>query len=136
VPGDRKPGPAVDWYACPFKTQSIVAQRIVEAGLTSSHSAHPISRAPRPSSRSALVIAWLAGYVVGAGTAYEQAAGSVLTATTLLLVALLKNAELRSEHAIQSKLDALATGMLEAIRSEGGDADAMLERAIRIDEQV
>jgi len=30
----------------------------------------------------------------------------------------------------------LATGMLEAIRSEGGDADAMLERAIRIDEQV
>ena len=84
----------------------------------------------------ALVVAWLGGYIVGAGTAYEQAAGSALTATTLLLVALLKNAELRSEHAIQSKLDALATGMLEAIRSEGGDADAMLERAIRIDEQV
>ena len=73
---------------------------------------------------------------MGASAAYEQAAGSALTATTLLLVALLKNAELRSEHAIQSKLDALATGMLEAIRSEGGDADAMLQRAIRIDEQI
>jgi low affinity Fe/Cu permease len=84
----------------------------------------------------ALVLAWLGGYVVGASAAYEQAAGSALTAATLLLVALLKNAELRSEHAIQSKLDALATGMLEAIRSEGGDADAMLQRAIRIDEQI
>jgi len=53
VLGGRKPGPAVDWYACPFKIQSIVAQRIIEAGLTSSHSAHRTSRAPRPSSRSA-----------------------------------------------------------------------------------
>jgi hypothetical protein len=48
----------------------------------------------------------------------------------------LKNAELRGEHAIQSKLDALATGMLEGMRDEGDDADAMLERAIRIDEQI
>jgi low affinity Fe/Cu permease len=84
----------------------------------------------------ALVLAWLGGYVVGASAAYEQATGSALTATTLLLVALLKNAELRAEHAIQSKLDAVATGMLEAIRNEGGDADAMLQRAIRIDEQL
>jgi low affinity Fe/Cu permease len=83
-----------------------------------------------------LVAAWLAGYVFGASTAYEQATGTALTATTLLLVALLKNAELRSEHAIQSKLDALATGMLEAIRGEGSDADPMLQRAIRLDEEV
>jgi low affinity Fe/Cu permease len=83
-----------------------------------------------------LVAAWLAGYAFGAGARYEQATGTALTATTLLLVALLKNAELRSEAAIQSKLDALATGMLEAIRSEGQDADPMLERAIGIDEQL
>jgi len=82
----------------------------------------------------AMVIAWLAGYPLGAGDRYEQAAGTVLTATTLLLVALLKNAELRTEAAIQSKLDALATGMLEAIRNEGEDADPMLERAIKTDE--
>jgi hypothetical protein len=37
---------------------------------------------------------------------------------------------------VQSKLDALATGMLEAIRNEGQEADPMLERAIRIDEQL
>ena len=84
----------------------------------------------------ALVGAWLAGYVFGAGDAYEQAIGTALTAVTLLLVALLKNAELRSEAAIQSKLDALATGMLEAIRNEGRQADPMLERAIGIDEQL
>jgi len=83
-----------------------------------------------------LVLAWLGGYVVGAGASYEQATGSALTGTTLLLVALLKNAELRSEHAIQSKLDALATGMLETMRDEGGDADPMLQRAIRMEEQV
>jgi low affinity Fe/Cu permease len=83
-----------------------------------------------------LVLAWLAGYVFGAGSTYEQALGTTLTATTLLLVALLKNAELRAESAIQSKLDALATGMLEAIRNEGQEADPMLERAIGIDDQV
>ncbi|HEX4187053.1 MAG TPA: low affinity iron permease family protein [Solirubrobacteraceae bacterium] len=83
-----------------------------------------------------LVLAWLAGYVFGAGSAYEQAIGTGLTAVTLLLVALLKNAELRSEAAIQNKLDALATGMLEAIRNEGQKADPMLERAIGIDEQL
>jgi low affinity Fe/Cu permease len=82
------------------------------------------------------VLAWLGGYAFGASVSYEQATGSALTATTLLLVALLKNAELRADHAIQSKLDALATGMLEAIRDEGDDAGAMLQRAIRIDEQV
>jgi low affinity Fe/Cu permease len=85
---------------------------------------------------AALVLAWLGGYLFNAGAAYEQATGSALTATTLLLVALLKNAELRAEHAIQSKLDALATGMLEAIRNEGADADPMLQRAIRIEEKV
>jgi low affinity Fe/Cu permease len=84
----------------------------------------------------ALVLAWLGGYAFGASASYEQATGSALTATTLLLVALLKNTELRADHAIQSKLDALATGMLEAIRDEGDDAGAMLQRAIRIDEQV
>jgi low affinity Fe/Cu permease len=83
-----------------------------------------------------LVGAWIAGFVLGASARYEQAMGTALTAITLLLVALLKNAELRAEAAVQSKLDALATGMLEAIRHEGQEADPMLERAIGIDEQL
>ena len=85
-----------------------------------------------------LVAAWLGGYLFGASTSYEQALGTALTATTLLLVALLKNAELRAEAAMQNKLDALATGMLAAIREdlERADADRMLERAIKIDEEL
>ncbi len=85
---------------------------------------------------AALVLAWLAGFVFGASAAYQQAAGSALTATTLLLVALLKNAELRAEHAIQTKLDALATGMLESLRDEDEHAEPMLQGAIGMDEQV
>ncbi len=83
-----------------------------------------------------LVLAWVGGYVFGAGSAYEQATGTALTALTLLLIALLQNAELRAEHAIQAKLDALATAMLEGIREEGTDADAMLEQAIGREERV
>ena len=86
----------------------------------------------------ALVTAWLGGYALGASASYEQALGTALTATTLLLVALLKNAELRAEAAMQNKLDALATGMLAAIHEDRGraDADRMLERAIKIDEEL
>ena len=57
----------------------------------------------------ALVLAWLAGYVFDAGSSYEQALGTALTAVTLLLVALLKNAELRSEAAILRRLARAAT---------------------------
>ena len=73
---------------------------------------------------------------MGASNVYEQAVTSALTAVTLLLVALLKNAELRAEHAMQTKLDALATAMLEALKNEDGDAVAMLERAIKMDDRV
>jgi low affinity Fe/Cu permease len=83
-----------------------------------------------------LVLAWVGGYVFGAGSTYEQAAGTALTAMTLLLLALLQNAQLRAEHAIQTKLDALATGLLEIIRHEDSDADAMLEGAIGREDEV
>jgi low affinity Fe/Cu permease len=83
-----------------------------------------------------MVLAWLGGYAFGAGSSYEQAVGTALTATTLLPVALLESAELRAEAAVQSKLDASATGMLEAIHNEGHKADPMLERAIGLDEQL
>jgi low affinity Fe/Cu permease len=83
-----------------------------------------------------LVLAWIGGFAFGAGTTYEQVTGTALTATTLLLIALLQNAQLRSEHAIQTKLDALATGLLEVIRDEGAQAEAMLEGAIGREEHV
>ncbi len=44
--------------------------------------------------------------------------------------------ELRGEHAIQVKLDARATGMLEGMRQDGDAAEAMLEGAIGREEHV
>jgi len=85
---------------------------------------------------STLVLAWAVGYALGASSAYEQATGTALTAVTLLLVALLKNAELRAEAAMQRKLDALATAMLESIRHEGREADTVLADAIGLEEQL
>lgn len=83
-----------------------------------------------------LVAAWALGFAVGAGATYEQVMGTVLTAVALLLIALLKNSELRSEAAMQEKLDALAIAMLEAIREETREADKVLERAIKIEDEV
>jgi len=83
-----------------------------------------------------LVLVWAGGYVVGMDHDVEFALGTLMTAVTLMLVALLKNAELRSEHAIQRKLDALATAMLEELRQEHGRADPMLDEAIRLEDEV
>ncbi|MFF4953168.1 low affinity iron permease family protein [Streptomyces chattanoogensis] len=62
--------------------------------------------------------------------------GDLMTAVTLLLLALLKNSELRAEHAIQRKLDALAAALLEA--REGGSSKATedLKKAIRMEEET
>ncbi|HUA10937.1 MAG TPA: low affinity iron permease family protein [Solirubrobacteraceae bacterium] len=85
----------------------------------------------------AMVLAWALGYVFGAGPRYEQVTATALTATTLLLLALLKNAELRGSAAMQHKLDAVATAMLQAIREENDRrAGELLERAIGIDEEL
>lgn len=84
----------------------------------------------------ALVATWLASYVVGASREFTHAAGVTMTAVTLLLVALLKNSELRSERAIQEKLDALATAMLEERRSGPDKAAPALDRAIGLEDEL
>lgn len=86
----------------------------------------------------ALVGTWIASYVVGASREFTHGVGVTMTAVTLLLVALLKNSELRSERAIQEKLDALATAMLEERRSDGDGDDAapMLDRAISLEDEL
>ena len=84
----------------------------------------------------ALVVAWLGSYVVGASSEVTKGLGVAMTATTLLLVALLKNSELRSERAIQEKLDALATAMLEERRGEPDEAAPELDRAIGLEDEL
>jgi hypothetical protein len=61
----------------------------------------------------AVVGVWAAGLVLGASNRFEATAAGLMSATTLVLVALMKNAELRAERAIQQKLDAIASSLLE-----------------------
>ncbi|MGA5039695.1 hypothetical protein ACPCA8_21890 [Streptomyces capoamus] len=63
-------------------------------------------------------------------------AGESMTAVTLLLLALLKNAEVRAEHAVQRKLDAIAAALLEGHRDDPAQAYEDLRKAIRMEEET
>lgn len=63
-------------------------------------------------------------------------AGDSMTAVTLLLLALLKNSEMRAEHAIQRKLDAIAAALLEAHQDNRSQAFEDLRNAIRMEEET
>ncbi|MEV0531847.1 low affinity iron permease family protein [Kitasatospora sp. NPDC050463] len=83
-----------------------------------------------------LVAAFVAVHAVGLSTEWQILVGDTMTAITLLLLALLKNAERRAEHAIQRKLDAIAAALLEAHEGHEGDAHQELRRAIRMEERL
>jgi hypothetical protein len=83
-----------------------------------------------------VVLLWAGGLVLGASTRFETTLVGLMAAMTLLLVALLKNAELRSERAIQRKLDAIAASLLEDKRGDAQDAEQQLEGAIGVHEQL
>src|ERR1700733_1218055 len=54
-----------------------------------------------------VILVWAVGLIAGAGDRFEVGSAGLVSVLTLVLVALLKNAELRSERAIQRKLDAI-----------------------------
>ncbi|MFJ3233811.1 low affinity iron permease family protein [Streptomyces sp. NPDC086787] len=70
------------------------------------------------------------------GTEWQVFVGDCMTAVTLLLLALLKNSELRAERAVQRKLDAIAAALLEAQEGEPGKAHEDLRAAIRMEEEI
>jgi hypothetical protein len=84
-----------------------------------------------------VVLVWLGGLVGGASDRFEAALAGLVSVLTLVLVALLKNAELRSELAIQRKLDAIAGSLLQDRRGEDdGDSEYDLEQAIGLHEEI
>jgi low affinity Fe/Cu permease len=83
-----------------------------------------------------LVLAWAIGLATGASDRFEAAAAGLMSSATLILVAVLKNSELRTERALQTKLDAIAGALLEDRRGHRGDAEDQLEQSIRIHEQI
>jgi low affinity Fe/Cu permease len=83
-----------------------------------------------------LVGVWLMTHVLGLTTEWQHLSGDALAAVALLLLALLKNSELRAEHAVQSKLDAIAAALLEQREGKTTEAHDDLERAIGMHEEV
>lgn len=83
-----------------------------------------------------VVALWLATHVAGLSTEWQHLSGDAMAAITLLLLALLKNSELRAEHAVQRKLDAIAAAILEQREGKTSDAHAALEEAIGMHEEV
>ncbi len=83
-----------------------------------------------------LVLAWAIGLIMGASDRFESAAVGLMTSATLILVAVLKNSELRTERALQTKLDAIAASLLEDRRGRDGGAEERLKRSIRVPEQI
>ncbi|MEU8782500.1 low affinity iron permease family protein [Streptomyces sp. NPDC048637] len=84
----------------------------------------------------ALIALFLAVHFAHLSLEWQLLAGDLMTAVTLLLLALLKNSELRAEHAIQRKLDALAAALLESFEDQGGQAAKDLEKVIRMEEET
>lgn len=83
----------------------------------------------------------LVGFFVAAHAAHLDIellllAGESMSAVTLLLLALLKNAEMRAEHAIQRKLDAIARALLEMNKDERASAFEELRNSIRMEEET
>ncbi|MGW7365755.1 hypothetical protein ACWGI8_20515 [Streptomyces sp. NPDC054841] len=83
-----------------------------------------------------LVAGVVAVHFSGIGLKWNVFAGDCMTAVTLLLLALLKNSELRAERAMQRKLDAIAAALLEASEGEPGKAHDDLRAAIRMEDET
>jgi low affinity Fe/Cu permease len=86
---------------------------------------------------SLVILTWIVGLIVGASDRFEIATAGLVSTLTLVLVALLKNAELRSERAIQRKLDAIASSLLQDKRGgDDGGTERDLEDAIGVHEEI
>ncbi|AUY47910.1 low affinity iron permease family protein [Streptomyces sp. CB01881] len=82
-----------------------------------------------------LVAAFIVVHAAGLSAEWQILVGDTMTAITLLLLALLKNAERRAEHAVQRKLDAIAAALLETHEGHEGKAQSELRKAIRMEER-
>jgi low affinity Fe/Cu permease len=85
---------------------------------------------------SLLVLLWALSYALGWSPDTRFLLGDLLGAVTLVLVALLKNAERRAEHAVQFKLDAIARALLATHTGTDEEAIEDLESAIGRHEDV
>ncbi|QMU70683.1 low affinity iron permease family protein [Streptacidiphilus sp. P02-A3a] len=83
-----------------------------------------------------VVLGVLCVHAMRLSTDTKLLAGDAMTAVTLLLLALLKNSERRSERAVQRKLDAIAASLLELHGGRGGPVQEDLKAAIRMEDEL
>jgi low affinity Fe/Cu permease len=83
-----------------------------------------------------VVLAWVIGLVLGASDRFLTATAGLMSAVTLILLAVLKNSELRTDRALHTKLDAIASSLLEDRRGHQGDAEEQLERSIGVHDEI
>jgi low affinity Fe/Cu permease len=83
-----------------------------------------------------LVLAWAVGLILGASDRFVAATAGGMSAVTLILVAVLKNSELRTDRALHTKLDAIASALLEERRGHEGNAEEQLERSIGVHDEI
>lgn len=83
------------------------------------------------------VAVWAIGLGLGADDRFLTATSGAMTVLTLALVALVKNAEMRSERAIQQKLDAIASALLDDRRGGSSErAESKLQDAIGLHDEI
>ncbi|HYZ81315.1 MAG TPA: low affinity iron permease family protein [Solirubrobacteraceae bacterium] len=83
-----------------------------------------------------VVLAWAVGLALGASDRFEAATAGLMSAVTLMLVAVVKNSELRTDRALHTKLDAIASALLEDRRGHEGGAEEQLERSIGVHDEI
>ncbi|MDI2125406.1 low affinity iron permease family protein [Yinghuangia seranimata] len=83
-----------------------------------------------------LVALFLAAKLAGWSVEWQIFTADLMTAVTLMLLALLKNSERRAERAVQRKLDAIAAALLDQREGRQGRVGEDLENAIGMDEEV
>ncbi|MCW7943974.1 hypothetical protein AAW14_18495 [Streptomyces hygroscopicus] len=79
---------------------------------------------------------FIAAHAAGLSVEWLLLAGESMSAVTLLLLALLKNSEMRAEHAIQRKLDAIAGALVEMNKDTDSRALQELKESIRMEEET
>lgn len=84
----------------------------------------------------AIVAWWAATYIADLAEPLQHVAGDVMAALTLAMVALLKNAERRSESAVQQKLDLIAAALLERDSGDETVARDRLREAIGLHDEI
>lgn len=84
---------------------------------------HIVSRAWFFAACVALIVVWAPSFVVLDFDTYQLLINTATTIVTFLLVALLQNSQTRADQAVQHKLNAIAAGLAELMRSHTDPAE-------------